>query len=134
MSQGSRSQGRKRRKTSDDTANSKKRRIAQASQIEAEYVPSANDLISDKPRDENFTIDTLLPDLATSYVGRFKSPAAPVRAKRKPWPRQSSPLIDPDQLPPGWSMTEPDLDPEYVYNTGVSMFVRFDHLLMDMAQ
>ncbi|CAI7590126.1 unnamed protein product [Penicillium viridicatum] len=114
MSQGSRSQGRKRRKTSDDTANSKKRRIAQASQVEAEYVPSANDLISDNPRDENFTIDTLLPDLATSYVGRFKLPAAPVRAKRKPWPRQSSPLIDPDQLPPGWSMTEPDLDPDDV--------------------
>ncbi|KAJ5398488.1 hypothetical protein N7465_008977 [Penicillium sp. CMV-2018d] len=134
MSQGSRSQGMKRRKTSDDTANSKKRRIAQASQVEAEYVPSANDLISDNPRDENFTIDTLLPDLATSYVGQFKSPAAPVRAKRKPWPRQSSPLIDPDQLPPGWSMTEPDLDPEYVYNAGVSVFVRFDHLLMDMAQ
>ncbi|CAI7599441.1 unnamed protein product [Penicillium discolor] len=110
MSQGSRSQGRKRRKTSDDTANSKKRRTAQASQVEAEYVPSANDLISDIPRDENFTIDALLPDLATSYVNRFKSPPAPARAKRKPWPQQSSSLIDPEKLPPGWSMAEPDLD------------------------
>ncbi|KAJ5416575.1 uncharacterized protein N7487_000125 [Penicillium crustosum] len=109
-SQGSGSQGRKRRKTSDDTANSKQRRTARASQVEAEYVPSVNDLISDIPRDENFTIDTLLPELATSYVGRFKSPAAPARAKRKPWPRQSSPLIDPEKLPPGWSMAEPDLD------------------------
>ncbi|KAJ5602426.1 hypothetical protein N7537_005382 [Penicillium hordei] len=110
MSQGSGSQGRKRRKKSDDTVNSKKRRIAQTSQVEAEYVPSANDLICDIPRDENFTIDTLLPDLATSYVDRYTSPAAPARAKRKPWPRQSNPLIDPEKLPPGWSMAEPDLD------------------------
>ncbi|KAJ5873214.1 hypothetical protein N7455_003757 [Penicillium solitum] len=134
MSQGSGSQGRKRRKISDDTANSKKRRTAQASQIEAEYMPSASDLISDIPRDENFTIDTLLPDLTTSYVGRFKSPPAPARAKRKPWPRQSSPLVDPEKLPPGWSMAEPDLDRQYVDNAGVSVFVRFDHILMDMAQ
>ncbi|CAI7601149.1 unnamed protein product [Penicillium glandicola] len=101
-------QGRKRRKASDETPKTKKRRAIQA--VEAEYVPSANDLISDVPRDENVTINTLLPDLATSYVGRFKSPAAPPRAKRKSWPRQSSPLIDPEGLPPGWSMTEPDLD------------------------
>ncbi|KAJ6185378.1 hypothetical protein N7519_006679 [Penicillium mononematosum] len=103
--------GRKRRKVSEETK-AKKRQAAQGQpgEVQAEYVPSANDLISDVPRDENFTIDTLLPDLATSYVGRFKSPAAPARAKRKPWPRQSSPLIDPEKLPPGWSMTEPDLD------------------------
>ncbi|OQE24770.1 hypothetical protein PENFLA_c009G07385 [Penicillium flavigenum] len=107
--------GRKRRKASEETK-AKKRRAAQGqpSEVQAEYVPSANDLISDVPRDENFTIDMLLPNLATSYVGRFKSPAAPARAKRKPWPRQSSPLIDPEKLPPGWSMTEPDLDRENV--------------------
>ncbi|KAK4868644.1 hypothetical protein LT330_006846 [Penicillium expansum] len=112
MSQQSSSQGKKRRKTSDDTARAKKRRTVQGqtSPVEAEYVPSANDLISDVPRDENFTIDTLLPDLGTSYVDRFKSPTAPARAKRKPWPRQASPLIDPEKLPPGWSMTEPDLN------------------------
>ncbi|KAJ6131832.1 hypothetical protein N7471_007047 [Penicillium samsonianum] len=112
MSQESPPRGRKRRKTSDETAKAKQRRAAQgqASEVEAEYVPSANDLISDVPRDENFAIDTLLPDLTTSYVGRFKSPAAPAGAKRKPWPRQSSPMIDPEKLPPGWSMAEPDLD------------------------
>jgi hypothetical protein len=39
----------------------------------SEYVPSANDLISDIPRDKNFTIDMLLPDLATSYVSSLEA-------------------------------------------------------------
>ncbi|KAJ5365932.1 hypothetical protein N7517_008818 [Penicillium concentricum] len=105
-------QGTKRRKTSDETPKAKKRKViqGQASEAESEYVPSAKDLISDVPRDENFTIDMLLPDLATSYVGRFKTPV-PVRPERKAWPRQSSPLIDPDKLPSGWSMAERDLSP-----------------------
>ncbi|KAJ5829815.1 uncharacterized protein N7525_008068 [Penicillium rubens] len=102
--------GRKRQKAPETKAKKRQAAQGQPSEVQAEYVPSANDLISDIPRDKNFTIDMLLPDLATSYVGRFKSPAAPARAKRKPWPRQSSPLIDPEKLPPGWSMTEPDLD------------------------
>ncbi|OQD94474.1 hypothetical protein PENVUL_c140G05631 [Penicillium vulpinum] len=111
MSQGSSSQGRKRRRTSDERPKAKKRQDIQGetSEVEAEYVPSARDLISDAPRDPNITIDTLLPDLATSYVGQFKSSAASVQPTRKAWPRQSNPLIDPDELPSGWSMAEPDL-------------------------
>ncbi|KAJ5165598.1 uncharacterized protein N7500_007428 [Penicillium coprophilum] len=94
--------GTKRRKATGETPpEAKKRKIIQgrASEAEAEYVPSARYLISD-----------LLPDLATSYVGRFKLPARE-RPKRKAWPRQSSPLIDPDKLPSGWSMAERDLAP-----------------------
>ncbi|KAJ5795268.1 hypothetical protein N7457_001867 [Penicillium paradoxum] len=103
--------GKKRQKikTSDESKKGKKRRSEEETD---DYVPSIRDLFNPAPRNEDYTIEDLLPDLSTSYVGRFEAPSPPARPERRTWPRQPTdePLVDPDNLPPGWSMTEPDLD------------------------
>lgn len=105
---------RRKRRTSGRPPKIQKRRNigVGTSEIEASYVPSIHDLFKEAPVDENFTIEDLLPDLTTSYVGHFKPPPSPPRPKRKVWPQQpiGAPLTDPDKLPSGWSENEPDLD------------------------
>ena len=104
---------RRKRKTSDGSPRNQKRRNirSDSSENEAVYVPSIHDMFKETVTDENFTIEDLLPDLASSYVGQFEPPPPPPRPKRKAWPQQpiGEPLTDPDKLPSGWSENEPDL-------------------------